>query len=799
MSKKIKIASLALALALGLTATGCGGKDVLDGESIPSVIKTSNELTYHCSDQGFEDFINDYYSRHVRNGDDAIGSVQIGLGETYQKLWETDSLVWFDSTLDGLGDYDGMANIKTYLSNLDVDRLGNVYSSPNSALVGTVGTAWMGQGWPFPVYNRPEDRGIVAYGVEFNNTDNGSWTVDGASGVVDGKGFMTFSYAGGRNSVLELQSPSFCKHTETYVFEGYDTSIYGPFVEVDLRLEDLNSSSGFNHSTIDDWNFCWKTKETGDEWNKVSQRKFAANPIEPTNYTVFKTYLPMYLDSNWHGKHVTDIKIEIVPKAGEKLNLNGSVNYLRMMCDTRNSTNAGNYIGALEKYVMYNNDTEFLKSQITKARKAILFQMYHLDGIHGLVNLSYLQGHSLSSNGGYITQNGFWDIYATGNRNAEANSYFYIALKSLARLERYLTDSGIEVTEVASVSHPYYNQIGNQDIVYDFYPDQLDALAEEVKINMCKNVADGGFWNPETGRFAWALYDEDPIVGFEGGAMDYGHTELNLRLMYEGIATEEQSASIMSWLNGERTVAGDNSDAKGKDGIYMYEFAPRVTTKHNQVDYGLIWQENPWSVSCQDGGAIMYVTFFDLMARNGFAGANDCFNRLKEIQSWYEDVKSFGGEGKAFYDGYYFEKRKDYGAKYKLQGGTNGNGAIGLGDEFYESALLYSSIPYAFFGLKAEQYKTLTIAPNLPDGLEYFALENLMYSGIKYDCYVTNNKVVVSGIRGTTSGENIKIKFKKTKENHKVKINGKETSDFKVEGDYVIVKVPMSHLIVTVE
>ncbi len=796
MSKKIKFASIALALAVSLTAVGCADNNsALSGGDIPSVVRTGNEFAYHSSDESLDNFLNDYYSRYIRNGDDAIGKVQMGLGETFQKLWETDSLVWFDSTIDGLGSYDAMNNIKSYLSSLEVDRLGNVYSSPNSALSGTVTTAWMGQGWPFPVYNRPDNRGIEAYGVEFNNTDNGNWTVDGAAGTVDGKGFLNFSFAGGRDNVLELQSPTFQTSGG-----GYDTSVFGPFIELDLRLEDLSADSGFNSSSIDDWYFCWKTKEGGDEWFKVSQKEFAANPIEPSSYTVFKTYLPMYLDSNWDGKHVTDIKIEVVPKSGEKLNINGTMNYLRMICDTRNSTNVGNYICSLEKYVLYNNDTEFLKTQITKARKAILFQTEHLDGKNGLVNLSYLRGHDLTSYGGYyIAQNGFWDMYPTGNLNAEANSYFYMALKSLAKLERYLEASGETVNEVASVSHPYYNVSGNEDVVYNFTADQLDALAEQVKNNMCKTVAEGGFWNPETGRFAWAIYDENPIEGEEGGAMDYGHTELNLRLIYEGIATEQQSASIMSWLNGERIVEGDESDAQGYDGIYEYEFAPRVTTKHNVVDYGIIWDENPWAYSCQDGGALMHVTFYDLLARNDYAGANDCFKRLKEIQSWYEDVSEYNGQGSAFYDEYYLEKRFEKGSKYKMQGGSKGNGSIGLTDEFYEAALLYATVPYAFFGLKTDEYKTLTVAPNLPDGLEYFALENLMYSGVKYDLYVTNNTVVVSGIRGTVNGEKLKLKFKKTKQNHKVKINGKETSDFTVEGDYVIVNVAMSHVKVTVE
>ena len=61
MSKKIKTLSLVLALMLSFSVTACS-KKVLDGAEIPSVLSTGNELAFHTSDKGLEDFINDYYS-----------------------------------------------------------------------------------------------------------------------------------------------------------------------------------------------------------------------------------------------------------------------------------------------------------------------------------------------------------------------------------------------------------------------------------------------------------------------------------------------------------------------------------------------------------------------------------------------------------------------------------------------------------------------------------------------------------------------------------------------------------------
>ena len=794
--KKI-VTCLALTSVL-LFGVACG--DVKQGVSLSSVVKngeivkTGTELNYTSSDARLAAFLNDFYSRHVRNGADKIDTQQLGRGETFQKLWEADSLVWFDSSLDGLGTYDGMQNLKSYLSNIDLDRFGYVFCAPNIAHQDNQ-RAWSTWGWAFPGYSDTYNNGVnydQTFGENFRYADT-DWTVNGEAGKAVG-GYLDFSYNGGKNDTLFIES---CEVGDDG--NGLNTLEYSPVVEIELRLEDLSESAGVATSDIEDVYFCWQTKEGGDEWFKVAQKAFSVNPTDFSSYTFLGTFFPMYLHADWDDKHVTRVGLEIVPKTGKNLTVNGKLNYLYFMGDNVNSVNSGNYIGALEKYVTFNNDIEFLKTQITKARRTILFQMHALNGKDGLVTLNYLRGHSLSTNGGYYNQNGFWDMYPTGNLNAEANAYFYLALRSLAKLERYLTDAGVTVNEIASIDDPYLRE-GYPSIVYDLTADDLDALAEKVKANMCKNVSDGGLWNDKTGRFAWAVYDEAPLTGNEGEAMDYGHTELNLLIVSLGIATEAQVTSIFDWLDGKRIVEGD--DATGDD-IYKYEFAPRTTTRNNLYDHNPMWRETSWETSCQNGGTALFFSYYDLLSRCQNLGVENAYTRLKAIENWYYDVWSFGGEGTGFYAEYYQYKQDNTedgdSDSWKLQGGSYGNGAVGIPGEFHESALLYASVPQMFFGLDATKYKTLSISPELPKEIDWFGLENLMYSGIKYDCVIQNDSVIISGVRGTVNGEKIQVNFKKPKGNYSVSVNGVKTSEFVENGEYVTVTVPLGKTVVEIK
>ena len=77
---------LACVISLIITFSGlvgCAEKGILrDGE----IIKSGSELRYYCSDQTLSDFLNDFYSRHIRNGEDAIGLVNISTAAKLLKV-----------------------------------------------------------------------------------------------------------------------------------------------------------------------------------------------------------------------------------------------------------------------------------------------------------------------------------------------------------------------------------------------------------------------------------------------------------------------------------------------------------------------------------------------------------------------------------------------------------------------------------------------------------------------------------------------------------------------------------------
>lgn len=764
-----------------------------------------SELYFSSSDESLAAFLNDFYSRHIRNGDDAIGAVKMGCGETYQKLWEADSIVWFDSTVNGLGTYDAMENIRSWITNITIDRTGYVYSAVNTTH--EEGTrAWMGYGWPFPGYSSANNNGAersLCYGENFSD-GAGGWTVNGIDGVASPLNkavkYLEVSFNGKPNENLILQSPEIGKNGA-----GIDTTLYSNMIEFELLLEDVSSQAGMVCSDIEDLYIEWRTAESREEhgddyWFEVSQKEFACAPEEFSSYTMLRTYFPMYLNADWDGKHVTDVRIVLKPKAGKSLSVFGKMNYFYFMGDNSNTVNVGNFIETLEKYVTFNNDTELLKNQITRARRAILYELYVLNGKKGYTDLSCYRGRALTQDIGYLNQNGFWDMYPTGNRNAESDAYFYIALKSLARLERFLSDAGISVDTEASIS--YIRDGKTKTAVYDETAESLDALAEKVKDTICKNISEGGFWNPETGRFAWAIYDDQPRTGMKGGAMDYGHTELNLLLIYYGIPTAEQSASIFSWLDGERTVDGDTST--GED-IYLYEFAPRSTTRQNNVDHNSMWAitngNQGWATSCQNGGTCLFIAYYDLLARADCLGIENAYKRIKSVEKWYEEVLAIGGQGYNFYDEYYLNKfffdETGNPDQWTVQG-SGSNGAIGIPGEFYESATLYATIPYMFFGLSASEYNTLSVSPELPAGITWFQLDNLRYSDITYSCKIEKNKVVIDNVKGEVKTEAIKITLKKPSDRPTVKINGKKTDNYRTEGDCIVVEIPFGSAEVSV-
>jgi len=241
----------------------------------------------------------------------------------------------------------------------------------------------------------------------------------------------------------------------------------------------------------------------------------------------------------------------------------------------------------------------------------------------------------------------YWDLLPMGYKDAYATIHYYDTLNYMALLEQDI------------VAHPEWNIPGGP---LALIPEEISLHAQEVK-----DFSGKLFWNDSTGRFACG-------IDVDGKSYDYGFTFVNCEAIYYGFATYKQADSIMKWLSGQRTVAGDTS--QGPD-IYHWRFAPRATTKRNVEYYGWFWnspESIPWGDQVQDGGAVLGFSYHDLQSRLRVSGPDDAWNRLKEIIRWFDEVQAAGG---------YREYYKD-GTRGSLQGGGR-PGGLGLDKEFFKA------------------------------------------------------------------------------------------------------------------
>ena len=318
-------------------------------------------------------------------------------------------------------------------------------------------------------------------------------------------------------------------------------------------------------------------------------------------------------------------------------------------------------------------------------------------------------------------------------------------------------------------------------------------MAETVKANI-----NSTFYNEETGRYAWSVRDKASSDGKAAGTlMDYGFTELNLHIVAAGIADEDKALSVMQWINGDRSVSGDKVTGVA---IYQRVFAPVSTTVEHTAnsDYIEMYTDKAFAYWCQDGGTIMHVSYYDIMARARVLGVENANARLSAIAGWFASVSDYYAANDG--SGNYADFFKDY---YAANGGNSlqgadGSGELGLQDEFKEASMLYATAPKTYLGLTAN-YGVLHVTPNLGN-LEYFAMKGLSFGGITYSCYATENTVVLSDISGE-EGSLLKATFTLAySEGQNVYCNGKLLSEsaYSVVNGYVIITCDFTNVCVQV-
>lgn len=758
MKKQILALFCVCILLFGLTA--CSGKRYDYNYERAS---EGNMLKFESSDKDMDHFLNDFLHRHLRYDDYSIGDGRLGESVVFNKEYEALSLLWFDTTEDALGAGDNRFDlVMQTIDDIPVDDYGYVWSAFNHLESTTAEAgALFAQGWPFPHYGSSQGESV---GFEFNRDQEG-WTTNIPKNNCAGGVYSVTAYQADK---IEFVSP---------VFEHAIDTFHAPFIHMDMRMTD-RAGIGPN-TTIADIRVYYRQEgqEKFPDEQYVSYNDFAtiSNPIRG-NFAE-KFYFPMYVLPEW--KDIVQVKVVVVPQEGERLSVNADLNYFRMDYDARQSTNNALILDAAKTMYEYTGDISMLERNMTRFRQMMLFMTHTLKGESGLLDIGYFVGHEgVGGEVGRSIGNGYFDIFSAPETGFYANIYYLRAIESMAYLEKVAEEAGLEINKSdASIRKPYATS-NEERVSYTWDSKSLTELAEKVKTSMQRDIKDpiqdengkyhhnpeGGFWDPNTGRF---------IEGYnaEGKKMDYGFVTYNLEAIASGIPTNEQSVKIMQWIDGERVVDGDLAQGKlGKGfggtnadiayGIYDLQFAPRTTTIKNDVDYVWGWAGGMvgYGQQVQDGGGIMFTSYYDLMARVMTLGADNAYGRLKEIQKWYNDVEAAAqraGVGESisnqeFYRAYYREQG------IQMQGGGTAGG-IGLDYEFLESALMYASIPMGFFGISSDTINCLKIQPSIPTSLDYWKMENLRYCDINYDLSVGEGFVQIDSVRGDTRGKSINV------------------------------------------
>ncbi|MBQ8395275.1 MAG: hypothetical protein IJX49_06855 [Clostridia bacterium] len=826
-----KILPCALA-AFSLTATACSGK-----KDVEIVVYDGYEVHYQTNDGDLANFLNDFSHRNLRYDEYATGQFAVADGTGFAKNWETMGLAWHNSAGTALGE-DKMAKIYNFLSSIDQDGLGMIYNTHNSresALVESkTGEAAIPQGWPFPIWTSSTDdptmfgklRSLGSTAFDFNSLDDWQsekWVAEGGSFAVDGEtGYAYFA-----TDSLEADQAFRFYRTDIAELEraGGVISEYSPFIEIALDFKSYH---------LDDYYVIWQTEDGGDQWYSVPHNYVVTTANDSFESYTDRCYLAMYLAENWDKQVITKLGLEFRPEAGEKLSVKGGqIDYIRCQYDTRQSNATYQWILSLYNYVRYTNDMEVLQKLMPKARRAILFLTHALEGEKGLLDISYMYGHNgigmyKLENGRYNFDtvngvgNGYWDLMVSSEKCLEANTYFYQALCAMSDLEQRIAAANLTVTEESVVRN---RMPGQGEIKYTYTAESLAELAATVKTNMEKDIQPvktesgrydnaGGFWNPQTGRFASGINEET------GAILDYGYVYWNLESICAGIGTAEQQLSVMQWIDGERIVEGDTST--GED-IYFYEFAPRFSTKEcseaiSTFGYNILKADRDeygttWSRQLQNGGAAIAWSYYDLVARAKVLGKDNAYKRLQGIQKWYEKVlENTEGDGWDFYGGYYEQLAaeaemkaldgddSEYGIWSVQDSLRKGPGALGLDAEFIESIILIKAIPDAFFGMETNGYDNITFQNNLPSDLKTFQIDNMKFGNCLYSIRATADSLEILNAKGAVrEKQTITLRFAEPKKKYSVYINGEKTQKYTVENGIIYVTVPFDMVKVTVK
>jgi hypothetical protein len=589
--------------------------------------------------------------------------------QTFWREWNALTTLWVDTSRNRVEGRDYNTDLKHFLMSIQMDQDGYVYTYPPASDYRNK------LGWPFPDYTQSDG---MTKGWDWESSGRGQdgWTIKGGGSAGIGENSLWNLIFTEPESYIQIDKLSI-------------DSFQSPYIIITI---------GSSHAGVASLEW---TTDKSPSWSEDNRTEFIISSKVPVDF-----YLPVYQYPGWTGK-ITGLRIKplkTVPQDGVEVSLD------RVQCayDTRHVVNNTSFILASWRYYLWTGDDDFLKANMPRIRAAAHYLRGQLKGDkEGMVVIPYwghdgTSGTSPKARPGYGLGSDYWDLLPMGHKSAYTNAYYVASLKAMADLEKAALLLNIKVNP---------------------YGENADSFEKQAKI-VAKKAGDF-FWDTEKGRFIGC---EDST----GKRHDYGFVYLNLEALYYGLGDSTRASSIFSWLDGARTIKGDTST--GKD-IYRWSFAPRTTTVRNADWYFWGWKDSkniPWGGQVQDGGAVAYTSFYDIMNRIKYTSPDDAYERLKTILDWYETVWDVGG-----YRNYYASQP----SQGTLQGGGR-PGGLGIDAEFVETALVPTTFLYGFLGVSATA-EGLMIEPKMPKSLTSVGVKNLTYRGVELSIMANPGKITV--------------------------------------------------------
>ncbi|QNK57194.1 S-layer homology domain-containing protein [Paenibacillus sp. PAMC21692] len=321
-----------------------------------------------------------------------------------------------------------------------------------------------------------------------------------------------------------------------------------------------------------------------------------------------------------------------------------------------------------------------VNTMLDKVREAMEFMLEDQEGRNGLLIIKDPENDGTAD----AHASNYWDNYPMGYKSAYENVLFYGSVKAMADLE---------------------DAAGN--------PDRATELRE--LLSLIQEKFNETFWNDKLGRYIATIDVNDE-------EHDYGFTFLNAMAVMYGLADEDRADFIYDWLDGNRIIEGDTST--GED-IYHWGWAPRANTVAVESKEPYWWFDyngaisvdpnNPsssarWGEHLENGGAIFYTSFDDMMGRlKTSGGADSAFARMEKIlEEFHQD-----------------ELRRD------PINPVGGPWVFGIVGEYSESGIVPMVMLEGFLGVEARS-DGLHIKPNLPAELDNMGLKEVLYAGQLY-------------------------------------------------------------------